>query len=138
MKILLAVDRVDSVNKGCKLVGGLMQAWPQAELIVVHVSDIKVPFYQRTTLGLKVAIPPSERAAVENVEKKVTEYFYPWQDRVDFRHLIGDPKTAICDVVSNEDVDLVIMGSCKRKTLFGRRVHQEVLGSVSAPVLLSR
>ncbi|MCL6547301.1 MAG: universal stress protein [Alicyclobacillus sp.] len=127
-KFIYATDGSDSAKKAGEMAGRLLDAFPEAELLVVHVIR---PVFVGDALGFadSSGYDLGEDAA-KRIEQEVRQLFSRWEGRVRFRATTGSPAIAISEVADAEHADLIIMGSHGRGA-----VDRLLLGSVSHGVL---
>lgn len=127
-KILFATDGSDSAAKAGEMTKSLLRAYPQAQLIVLHVikplplgdgmvviPDTVTTYYEKVGNEIK-----------ENVERDFAEF----AQRMTFEQRLGQPVLVICDMAKEAQVDLIVVGSHGRGA-----VDRLLIGSVSNAVL---
>ncbi|MDI3256834.1 MAG: universal stress protein [Kyrpidia sp.] len=128
-KILFATDGSEASKKAQEVVGEMLGKWTEAALTVLYVSQT-VPYYYEATPDLLANLSHYEESWAKQVEQTVMDAFKEYRNRVQFKHLVGHPATAICDLADEENADLIVVGSHGRGT-----IDRVLLGSVSHGVL---
>ncbi|MCY0894981.1 MAG: universal stress protein [Alicyclobacillaceae bacterium] len=130
-KIVYATDGSDSAKKAQALIAGMMQAWPELKMLILHVipeiipSDV-VPYQRmyRQEVG-------RENALADRIENEArTELFPEFDARIEFRAEFGQPANRICEVAEEEGADLIVVGSHGRGA-----IDRLLLGGVSYGVV---
>lgn len=128
-KILFATDGSEASKKAQNVVAEFLAKWTEAELIVLYVSQT-VPYYYEATPDLLASLSQYEESWAKQIEQAVLDAFQDYRGRVRFKHLVGHPPTAICELAEEENVDLIVVGSHGRGA-----IDRVLLGSVSHAVL---
>lgn len=136
--LLFATDGSQTAMKAGDTVKTLLQAWPDAQLTIVHVTAIAGYPYEVMTDALERAL--NEEAT--QIERDVLDvHFAQWKDRIHFRSLTGRPGTVICQAAAEAKADLIVVGSHGKGALertFLGSVSEEVLHLSPVPVLIAR
>ncbi|MCL6517101.1 universal stress protein [Alicyclobacillus sp.] len=126
-KILFATDGSPASEKAAQSIRPLLDAWPEAELLILFVTPI--PPYPAETLVTDLVVRAEEEYARE-VEDLSRSWFAGKADRVAFHNIRGVPVRVICEFAEEQGVDLIVVG---------RRGHGAwnhlLMGSVSQGVL---
>lgn len=128
-RMLFATDGSEASQKAQEMVKEFFYKWPETELVVLYVSQT-VPYYYEATPDLLANLSEHEEAWARQIENNIREAIPDGHDRIRFKHLVGHPATAICEVAEEENVDLIIVGSHGRSA-----IDRMLLGSVSHGVL---
>ncbi|MCL6576237.1 universal stress protein [Kyrpidia sp.] len=128
-KVLFATDGSEASKKAEQMVADILSKWTEAEVTVLYVSQT-VPYYYEATPDLLANLSQYEESWAKQIEETVMNTFKDYKDRVRFKHLVGHPATAICDVADEENVDLIVVGTHGRGA-----IDRVLLGSVSHGVL---
>lgn len=137
-KILLATDGSRSSEDAAREARAFLQAWPEAELLVVYV--IPPMAYSFDTSTVLPDIERHEQEAVAQARESFDTVFVN-QSRVRFLTSRGVPANVICELGEDEAVDLIIVGShgkgSVQRALLGS-VSQAVVRHATVPVLVVR
>lgn len=136
--ILFATDGSKSSEHAGAMVKDYLKAWPEAVLYVLYVSVKENYAYDL----VPDVVDHNEERIKQNIKEMVKKQFSSkWNDRVHFVHKSGHASTTICNVATEKDVDLIIVGSHGRgfidRALLGSVAHG-VLNRSELPVLVVR
>lgn len=137
MNILLAADRVTSDSPSVKFSKKLLARIPDAALLVLYVTDER-PHYQSAAMGLAAPITPVEQLNVHDLKVACEEAFASWENRVQFKNVIGYPATQICAVAKEQGSDLLILGPGISGKMHLGSVGREVLTHAPCSVILAK
>lgn len=136
-KILFAADGSESALRAAKLANQFLEAWPEATVEVVYVTQIF-----STAFGATVPTDFANEIA-KDVQGRSMAPFADKVGRVQFRHItnVASPAVVLSALAKEENFDLIICGSHGRNA-----VNRLLLGSVShglvnraeVPVLVAR
>lgn len=130
-KLVLAMERASLSAHAVRLVEDCLSAWPQAQLIVLHVipeirPDSVYPYY--SLLSREVG---RENALVGEIEEAVQNRLFPdFKDRILVTCVIGSPVHGICDFAHDEGADLIVLDGTNPSA-----IDRLLLGSVSYGVV---
>ncbi|GMA49856.1 hypothetical protein GCM10025857_12130 [Alicyclobacillus contaminans] len=141
-RILLAMKTPTLSERAVAVIRDLMQAWPKAEWIVLHV----IPDIQPDSVYPYQALLPREVARENGLADQIetfvrTTLFQDHVDRMEFCTVIGKPAPSICVVAEDRQADLILLDHRRNG-----KVDRMLLGSVSygvahmaqVPVLLMK
>lgn len=137
-KILLATDGSHSSEDAAREARAFLDAWPEAELVVVYV--IPPMAYSFDTSTVLPNIERHEQEAVAQARESFDNVFTR-QTRVRFLTSRGVPANVICELAKEEAVDMIIVGShgkgSVQRALLGS-VSQAIVRHATVPVLVVR
>lgn len=136
-RFLLATDGSEASQAAYKLTVELLEAFPQADLDVLYVTDLSSYAYDLVPR----AVDDAEATLTAQLEKEVLQVFAPYDERVHFLHRAGHPGSTVCAAAKDLASDLIILGSHGRgafdRLLLGSVAH-DVLNRAHIPVLVAR
>jgi len=125
-KILFATDGSASAKAAGVMAASLLKGQSTGKLITLYVSpEALYPF----SYGLDEVIQQEETRAFGIAQEAAVSLYQDLNQTTDFRHVTGDPSTAIFELSKAEDVKLIAVGR------HGHRGKRMLLGSVSNEVL---
>ncbi|MCL6446154.1 MAG: universal stress protein [Alicyclobacillus sp.] len=134
-KLMFAADTSLSTSKAVNTVKKLLTAWPDAQLLVVHITDTSAPVdAEEYTLAKQTGT----RMAKQIEQLARAEWFPEFADRIEVKHLFGMPAIAIAMYAEEQAVDLLILGhraSGPTDHLLTGSVSHGVLYCAHVPVL---
>lgn len=131
-KLLFATDGSPSAKKAAETVQGFLTAFPNLEVVLVHVSYNAMLYDTATfrTTAFYDEIQKQEDEVARQLQQDCLEAFKDWQGQTRFVHLRGYPSDEICQLADREQADLIVVGSHGKSA-----VDRLLLGSVSHGVL---
>lgn len=135
--ILLATDGSKYSEHALQMTATYLEAWPNAELLVLYVTAKETYAYDLIPDVVNRAEGDIKKRIKRNIEERLAHY----KNNVQFIHRTGHPSITICDTAQEKQADLIILGSHGRgivdRALLGSVAHG-VLQRSNIPVLVAK
>ena len=135
--ILFATDGSKSSEHAGEMIKEYLEAFPQAELIILYVTSKEDYAYDL----IPDVVDHYEDQLTKEIKENIEEIYQQWKHRVQFIHKVGHTSTTICHTAKENNADLIVVGSHGRgfvdRALLGSVAHA-VLNRSEIPVLVAR
>src|SRR5699024_10309287 len=135
--ILFATDGSKSSEHAGEIIKEYLEAFPQAELIILYVTSKENYAYDL----IPDAVDHYEEQLTKEIKENIENINQTWKHRVQFIHKVCNTSTTICHTAKENNADLIVVGSHGRgfvvRALLGSVAHA-VLNRSEIPVLVAR